>query len=72
MMNMREYWDNEYAMVTLNNGFDDVCNREDEVFEMEGEELVAWAQAHDVDLTATVVIDGVEFSVLEVWGWDFQ
>lgn len=72
MMNMKEYWENEYAMLTSNFGFDEVYDTECKVFDMDEEELVVWADAHNVDLTATVFINGVEFSALEVWGWDFQ
>lgn len=70
-MNMVDYWKNEYAM-TLNIGLNELYDMEYRVFEMDDVDLVNWADAHNVDLTATVVINGVEFSALEVWGWDFQ
>ena len=72
MMNMKEYWAHEYAMLTSNFGFDEVYDAECKVFEMDDVDLVNWANSRNVDLTATVVINGVEFSALEVWGWDFQ
>ena len=39
MMNMKEYWENEYAMLTSNFGFDEVYDTECKVFEMDEEEL---------------------------------
>lgn len=71
MMNIIDYWSNEYAM-TLNIGLDELYDIEYKVFEMDDEELVAWANARNVDLNATVVVGGVELSALEVWRWDFQ
>ena len=71
MMNIIDYWKNEYAM-TLNVGLNELYDMECRVFEMDDVDLVNWANAHDVDLTATVVVNGFEIPALEVWRWDFQ
>lgn len=70
-MNMIDYWNNEYAM-TQNIGLNELYDMEYRVFEMDDVDLVNWADAHNVDLTATVIINGFEIPALEVWRWDFQ
>lgn len=72
MMNILEYWENEYAILTSYLGFDEVYDAECKVFEMDDIDLVNWANARGIDLDATVIVGGVELPALEVWRWDFQ
>lgn len=70
-MSILDYWNNEYAM-TQNIGLNELYDMEYRVFEMDDVDLVNWADAHNVDLTATVIINEFEIPALEVWRWDFQ
>ena len=65
MMNIREYFEALYSDESLS--CDDIDNMEQEVYDMEGNEFVAWADEHDVDLS---VVGAYGITELQYWRWD--
>ncbi len=72
MMNIREYFDNLRKNARNDEEFDDVCEYEYEVYQMDDDEFDAWLKDKDIDLTATQMVGNHEVKVITLWGWDFD
>ncbi len=72
MMNIREYFKAQYTAAQTEEAWEEVLNMEYTVYEMEEEEFVAWAEANEVDLTATQMVLGSLTLVVQLWAWDFE
>lgn len=66
MMNIREYFENLYALAGLDE--DKVAELENEIYEMNDEDFEMWAQANNIDLSARDEKTGE--LVVALWSWD--
>ena len=72
MMNIREYFDNLRKNARNDEEFDNVCEYEYEVYQMDDDEFDEWLKGKDIDLTATQMVGNHEVKVITLWGWDFD
>jgi len=70
MMNINEYFDKMFAEAKDDEAFDAVCEYEEEVYEMEEDEFMAWAEKNHIDLTASRMVMGHEVTEVKLWCWD--
>ena len=72
MMNIKEYFNAQYTATQTEEAWEEVLNMEYTVYEMEEEEFVAWAEANEIDLTATQIVLGSPTLVVQLWAWDLE
>ena len=72
MMNIREYFDTLRKNAQNDEEFDNVCEYEYEVYQMDDDEFDAWLTANDIDRNATKTVLGEEILVITLWSWDFD
>lgn len=74
MTNIIEYFRGLYAVAETKTEADwnAVLEYEEKVYEMEDDEFFAWADKHNIDLTATEAVLGTPTLVTQLWAWDME